>query len=366
MNWIPDLLLPHLQLRLLVYTALAAFPSIALAEMDQSCQQSLGAINRVSLSGISANRQLTFEVCSKERCGILVVPDGRESEILLLAQRPSLSIESNSQGHGEKIVASVVEKGGHGEQSSQIALINVSQRTMEIVTSSPELKYFPVMHSTLPMILYAAPKRHRERGVTRFSDWDIFELDLTSGRQTQLTHFEFFLVSAASYANNMDVIFSGDAPDTRLIGAAKLNTLSANLNQSHIYRYDRRAQQTTIAFSDVHAAIEPRTSGDGEVVVYVVRAKDLSKDRKFQYVIVKYQSNKHQQLTQPMPIPKGMQVSLDGKYVAFQQGSDDIGKPLITILDASSGRVLRSTAFNISSAKCLLIDEVKHASWSNR
>jgi Tol biopolymer transport system component len=95
----------------------------------------------------------------------------------------------------------------------QIAVMDPDGKNLKKVTDRPGVKIFPSFSHSGRKIIYAGADTIRESGGTRAADFDAYEVDLESGRETRLTRFRFFQTSPPFYLpDDEQFIFAGEFP----------------------------------------------------------------------------------------------------------------------------------------------------------
>lgn len=125
----------------------------------------------------------------------------------LRAQRTSLFvpqgtqdvIASPSSSDDGKQLAMVIKEAASNYETTQIGILDLEKSTYRAVTKSPTFKEWPSFSHDGKKIIYAQSNRKRERGKTRHSDWDIYEVAIATGTERRLTEFCFFLVDRPQY-----------------------------------------------------------------------------------------------------------------------------------------------------------------------
>jgi nitrogen regulatory protein PII-like uncharacterized protein len=81
----------------------------------------------------------------------------------------------------------------------QIAVMDVDGKNYKKLTSSPMPKLYPTFSHSGKKILYVTAGRIRKQGRTPASDYDAWEMDIATGKETRLTYFKYFHMSGVSY-----------------------------------------------------------------------------------------------------------------------------------------------------------------------
>jgi WD40 repeat protein len=81
----------------------------------------------------------------------------------------------------------------------EIAVMDANGKNFKKVTTGPGAKLYPTFSHNGKKILYACAARIRESGKTPAADYDAWEVNLETGEQTRLTHFEYFNMGNLTY-----------------------------------------------------------------------------------------------------------------------------------------------------------------------
>ena len=117
---------------------------------------------------------------------------------------------------GKRITFSVIPRkpaGGLDLGNMQIAVMDADGKNYKKVTTGPGAKLYPTFSHNGKKILYARAARIREKGKTPAADYDAWEVNLETGKQTQLTFFEYFYMGYLTYfPDDERFIYYGDRP----------------------------------------------------------------------------------------------------------------------------------------------------------
>ena len=95
----------------------------------------------------------------------------------------------------------------------QIAVMDADGKNYKKVTTGPGVKLYPAFSHNGKKILYARAARIREKGSTPAAQYDAWEVDLTTGKQTQLTFFQYYYMSNLTYfPDDERFIYYGENP----------------------------------------------------------------------------------------------------------------------------------------------------------
>jgi len=123
------------------------------------------------------------------------------------------SFASPSSSSDGKQLAIVIKAAASDFEKSQIGVLDLEKNVYRAITTSDSFKQFPSFSRDGKKIIYAQANRRRESGKTRFSRWDIYEVDVNTGIERRLTDFCFFAVSPPFYLEDGErFVFSGGPP----------------------------------------------------------------------------------------------------------------------------------------------------------
>jgi len=95
----------------------------------------------------------------------------------------------------------------------QVAIMDPDGKNVRIVTHTPGPKALPSFSHDGKKIIYVMADTIRETGRTRRSGYDVYEVEIASGKETRLTWFRFFQISQPFYLpDDQQFIFTGDSP----------------------------------------------------------------------------------------------------------------------------------------------------------
>jgi WD40 repeat protein len=172
-----------------------------------------------SIANLSFNhdgKKVVFDRCRNEGCQIQVY----DLETGELAAYQSPENERWTMGKysydGKKITFSVIpiKSDDHLDLGNmQIAVMDANGKNYKKVTTGPGAKLYPTFSHNGKKILYACAARIRESGGTPASNYDAWEVELTTGKQTQLTFYKYFYMGYLNYfPDDERFIFYGDRP----------------------------------------------------------------------------------------------------------------------------------------------------------
>jgi Tol biopolymer transport system component len=131
----------------------------------------------------------------------------------------------------------------------QIAMMDPDGRNVRVITNTPGVKIHPSFSHKGKKIIFAKAGKITEGFRTPAMDYDFFEVDAETGKETRLTHFRFFEVSPPFYLpDDKTFIFSAYGPSElvnigmSLTNKSKYEYLHAKYDRDNIYRL-RAGQQ---------------------------------------------------------------------------------------------------------------------------
>jgi len=120
--------------------------------------------------------------------------------------------------NGKRIVFIVMPRTGEKEDKAdpahwQIIVMDPDGKNVRKITNSTGLKIYPSFSHSGRKIIFARADVIRTSGRTPAADYDVYEVDVETGRETRLTHFKFFEMSEPYYfPDDKTFIFWGDPP----------------------------------------------------------------------------------------------------------------------------------------------------------
>ena len=117
---------------------------------------------------------------------------------------------------GKRIVFVTMPLIGHQEDpaNSQIAVMDPDGKNVRKITNTTGFKVYPSFSHSGRKIIFASADVIREKGArTPVADYDVYEVDVDTGKETRLTQFKFFEMSRPYYfPDDKTFIFWGDYP----------------------------------------------------------------------------------------------------------------------------------------------------------
>jgi len=172
-----------------------------------------------SMSNLSFShdgKKVLFDRCRDNTCQIQVY-DLETGELAAYQSPANEQWTMARQSHdGKRIVFSVMPiAGGRVDLGGmQIAVMDVDGKNYRKVTTGKGAKLYPVFSHSGKKVLYARAAYIRGSGKTPAAQYDAWEVDLATGRQTQLTFFKYFYMSNLSYfPDDERFIYYGELPE---------------------------------------------------------------------------------------------------------------------------------------------------------
>lgn len=242
----------------------------------------------------------------------------------------------------------------------QIAVMDPDGKNVKKITNTTGLKIYPSFSHSGRKIIFARADVIRTSGRTPAADYDVYEVDVETGRETRLTHFKFFEMSAPYYfPDDKTFLFWGDPPraypaipnsdrDHSIMDKVRkelrskyqynsIYVMQANEKELKPYLVMPDYQKKTKAyFSGSEYSRRPSLSADGSVLIIesIGYKPDGSAEgwQSYQYSA----DGNHRQITHLPPASMWSQtVSFNGELLAVVYG--DPGKNKIVIYQVKDG-----------------------------
>jgi Tol biopolymer transport system component len=160
------------------------------------------------------NDKLIFDYCRRDERCVIAVYDLREGT-LYVYQAPDNQIWSHGNfSRDGRQLAVVVNPLVDGKRDlfGQIAIMNTDASGFRKLTDSPNnFKIAPSFAPDDQRIIYGRANTLRKSGKTRFADYDVYDVDVKTGLERQLTNCQFFSVTEPFYfPDGKHFIFSGE------------------------------------------------------------------------------------------------------------------------------------------------------------
>jgi len=185
------------------------------------------------------------------------------------------------------------------------------------------------------IFLRSRVKRQRSMGGEMVSHWDVYEVDLATGKERQLTDYRYYTASRPYYLpDSKGVIFSA----TGAKGAVPEEMSGKTLNQ--ILIVDDNKSYPYLAFEHDNYAIEPSISGKGDIA-FVSRNNEFdSLNKKYTYDIFMRKRGKTTRLTmENFSTIADPFISFDGSLVVFLASKTHNEGPALWLVKADGTSV---------------------------
>jgi Tol biopolymer transport system component len=279
----------------LLFQFLGIFIFLNLLTSTGGCM-SINSKDKDSISNLSFNhdgKKVVFDRCREGSCQIQVY----DLETGELAAYQSPQGERWTMGKysydGKQITFSVIPQkpqGGLDLGNMQIAVMDADGKNYRKVTTGPGAKLYPTFSHNGKKILYACAAYIRERGMTPAAQYDAWEGDLETGKQTQLTFFEYFYMSNLNYfPDDERFIYYGENPG--VIEGANVYQSAFNNKMVELARQGKGIHGVVVMkgkelisnpyqFPPKNIPKRPLLNQDGSVLIY---EKSLSAGKFFLY-----------------------------------------------------------------------------------
>jgi hypothetical protein len=200
----------------LAYQCFTAFIVIILMAATGNCfamREQKDSIDNLSFS--HDGKKVIFDRC-REACQVQVY--NLETGELAAYQSPANErwTMAKQSYDAKKIVFSVMPViDGHVDLSEmQIAVMDADGKNYKKVTTGPGAKLSPTFSHSGNKVLYARAAYMRKSGKTPAAQYDAWEVDLTTGTQTQLTFFKYFYMGYLTYfPDDERFVYYGELPE---------------------------------------------------------------------------------------------------------------------------------------------------------
>lgn len=301
---------------------------------------------------------LYLDYCDTTRhCNIGQLDLQTQKVSLFVPQGTQDSIASPSSSDDGKQLAVVIKEAASNYETSQIGILDLGKNTYRAVTQSPTFKEWPTFSHNGKKIIYAQANRKRESGKTRFSEWDIYEMELATGAERRLTEFCFFLIDRPQYLeDNERFVFSGEAPGCNYPkpsrpGSRENYTLEDyETTQQGRADYKKLYQDNTIFMMtgaetilkpmfmngpDSHGSIVSR---DGKIF-FISRTNEMdnSKEYNYNFDLFTYEEGKIHRLTNLKTYLSDYAISAHGERIVYLSDEQRNNNDVLWIMDVAAG-----------------------------
>ena len=147
------------------------------------------------------SKKVFFDRCRDEGCQIQVY-DLVTGELAAYQSPANERWTMARQSYdGKKIVFSVIPIIGNDLDLTemQIGIMDTDGKNYRKLTSDPMPKIYPTFSHSGKKVLYVKAGHIRKQGRTPASDYDAWEMDIQTGKETRLTNFEYMSMTSVCY-----------------------------------------------------------------------------------------------------------------------------------------------------------------------
>ncbi len=317
----------------------------------------------IQLHGFSPdNRFLSFDLFRGMSCfaSLLDLHSGEVTKII--PPDPDEWWTSGSFSPSGKYLAFTVKRKSEKLHWSQLGIYDISKGTLKTLTHTQSFKAFPSFSPDEKRLIYSKPERERESGKTRYGGWDIYELDIASGQERQLTNYKFYMIGRPFYMpDGKRFIFSGDG-GSNFEGKTKIEPYTYkdySKNQDAKKAYKEKYKDNTIfilgeenaellhpAFTNGPWTNGPNISIEGKRIIYQARSDEMDraageKIGGYTYDIFMLENSQHRRLTKLKKSLGGYTMSPDGSLIAYTSKPEKDGETQLWLLDIEKDETKR-------------------------
>ena len=245
--------------------------------------------------------------------------------------------------------------------NAQVAIMDVDGKNVRKITNTPGLKIYPSFSHSGRKIIFARADVIRKSGRTPAADYDVYEVDVETGRETRLTYFKFFSISELYYfPDDKTFVFWGDYPlaypaipeSNKDIGVMQnireelkskykknsIYVMQANAKELKPYlvmpEYQKRFKHYV---ADSEHSRQPSLSGDGSVLIFAAQGYKPDGSANWDQLYKYSADGNHRCITNLYKATIISQaVSPDGKLVAIVYG--EMTKNKIVVCHVKDGK----------------------------
>ena len=249
--------------------------------------------------------------------------------------------------------------------NAQIAIMDMDGKNTRKITNKPGLKIYPSFSHSGRKIIFARANVIREKGSrTPAADYDVYEVDVATGRETRLTYFKFFEMSAPYYfPDDKTFVFWGDPPGAypAIPDSDKniyiMNKVRKDLRSKYKYNsiYVMQANEKELKpylvmpeyqkkykmyVADSEFSRRPSLSADGSVLVFLAQGYKLDGSADSGHLYQYSADGNHRSITRCGTI-RGVAVSYNGELMAvIQESKQNINNIVIYKVKDGTSRVI--------------------------
>jgi Tol biopolymer transport system component len=242
----------------------------------------------------------------------------------------------------------------------QIAIMDQDGKNVRKITSTTGLKFSPSFSHSGKKVIFARPDVIRKSGRTPAADYDVYEVDVETGRETRLTYFKFFGMSKPYYfPDDKTFVFWGESPfaypavpnsERNVAVMQRINKeLESKYKKNSIYVMQANEKELKPylvmpeyqkKFKDYVAISEssrlPSLSADGSVLIFISIGYKPDGTAEWEQLYQYSADGNHRQITHlHLAMIFSQAVSPNGEWVAIVHG--EMNKNKIVICQVKDG-----------------------------
>lgn len=288
--------------------------------------------------------QVLMDVCDSSSACAIGAMDLRTRKLTLYSPINGSSRFSSPSpsADGTRLAVTVLGASGTAEVS-QIAVIDLGNKSYRMVTSSNTYKQFPSFSEDGRKIVFARANLARRSGRVRLTDWDIYEVDLSSGSETKVTDYCFYAVSRPQYLDAYRIMFSGEpmcnfSRKTGVIEKESHDAYTAKYGENFIFALKKKEENLQPYFLNGSHSNSPLVARAAGKILFVSRTNDMDRVRgMYNYDLFLRENTTTRRLTDLKTFIRGVAISSDGSLVAYQSDETRNGMTQLWLLDANTG-----------------------------
>lgn len=235
-------------------------------------------INFVHLGNFSKdNSKISASFCTTDKKCHVGIIDTKNNELIEI-----IPTDNNEQWHSprfsdsSKAIVFITDEYKNHDEFTQIGIVNLNTNLYEKITNSKSHKNSPGFSHNEKKIIFSKSGRRRESGITRYSRWDYFEVDLDSKEEQKLTNYCFFIAKEASYLpGDSEYIFSAESPACNV--ADDFNkSYKNNFKDNTIFTFNKNNELHPTLTRGSYSN-DPKISTNGNVILFESISNDIDK-----------------------------------------------------------------------------------------
>lgn len=277
------------------------------------------------------NKTLIFDYGSPYWFNIASYNISTESIRIYRGLKTKINIAPSFSKDGKKIVfLGSIER----DHARNIYIINADGSDLRQITKYPEAKSgdfinAPSFSTDGKRIIYLRSHRERERAYplrgSMHADWDIYEVDLTTGAEHRLTNYNFYEATWPYYmADGKRFIFSGEGPyNPTGKGPKNFKEYENQYQKNFIFIMDGRNNELKPVFVNGIHSCRPSVSAD-DTILFISRTNEMDGLTGGQDVqdLFLYKTGKITRLTKLNAYITLARISRDGNRIIFNKKDD--------------------------------------------